>query len=211
MEIIKLTAKNRFTLRPDSAPEIEVNQHISIPPNHYGEFYIRKKFGLKGIDVPRSPFPANWEGTPEIVLIHNGANDEEFFPGDEIGELHIRYTPPSPFFGDSMAIHPPFAYKCEGDKLVVITEDVRKFECKELLLRDFSGHERLTVDNTEPVWRNMDFINSYKPSSTMVDYKQVFMPTETELHEAGICNKLSLIQGHMHNHVKSEGSSEVGK
>lgn len=101
-KIIKLTAKQHCTIYAGSTPDVPVNELVTIPPSHYGEFYIRLCHGKQGIVVPDSPFPADWSGIPKITLVNNSPNDLHLRAGDEIGELHIRYDPPSPHYGGEL-------------------------------------------------------------------------------------------------------------
>lgn len=177
-QIIKLTSKKRFTLDPDSSPDVPVNENVEIPPNHYGEFYIRKKFGRKGITVPSSPFPANWSGIPNITLVHGGANEEEFLAGDEIGELHIRYDSPSPFAGGSMELSSAFVLVNVGDHLHVYTEDGKVYKCS-------SVHQPgRDVDVTDNFTTEHDCVSigtgPFSPSFIMTDYEFVRYLTKEE-------------------------------
>lgn len=106
-KIIKLTLKDRCTIKAGSSPDVKVNEEVTIPPYHYGELYIRKSLGSKALNVPRAAFHEEWTGVPEICLIHSGATDVEFLAGEEIGELHIRYSPPAP--DGKFYINSPFA------------------------------------------------------------------------------------------------------
>lgn len=129
-QIIKITAVENFTIRAGSSPDIKVNEEVSIPPNHKGVFHIRKSLGNKSLNVPNSPFHEGWEGRPEICLINTGANDVDFRAGDELGELHIEYKPPSPNKGSYIELTEVFTLEQSGDHLQVTTIDGKVYKCK---------------------------------------------------------------------------------
>ncbi len=205
-KIIKLTAKKHSEIRKGSTPDVPVNEHVEIPPNHYGEFYIRKKYGKNGVEVPRSPFPEKWSGVPEITVMNNSANDLFLRAGDEIGELHIRYDPPSPFFGSAMAIAPPFVYCNKGDKIHVITNDHRYYECEELLLYTVNAHIRLDVENCPTTWNGIGREFDFMPNSIMQEYKQLPLPSMETMYNADVLSMFDrqawehLQANHVHVH-----------
>lgn len=98
-KIIKLHIANKGSIRPGACPNIEVQESVTIPPYHYGEFYIRCSLAEQGLNAPNCIFHEGWSGNPRITLAHVGANEVELIPDRELGELHIRYDPPSPVEG----------------------------------------------------------------------------------------------------------------
>lgn len=88
--IIKLTVKNRSTIKSGSVVDVEVNEEVSIPENCYGAFYLRKKIAKQGvIQVVHTPFKEFWKGKPLVVLKNDNVSDIELLAGDELGELWI--------------------------------------------------------------------------------------------------------------------------
>ena len=212
MKVIKLTVKDHCTVKRDSSPDVPANEFVEIPPNHYGEFYIRLCHGKEGILVPASPFPAKWEGVPKITVVNNSANDLHLRAGDEIGELHIRYDPPSPFFGDEMALSLPICIKRKDDKILVISRDLQMFECEELLEFNYDDHKRLTAETVPTDWCRIDFISSFKPASVMINYKQISPPTRQDLFDCEIVNNIvEKYFGHVHTHTDCDGSTSMVK
>lgn len=99
-KIVKITIAKPASIRPGACPNIEILQDIEIPPYHYGEFYIRRSLAEQGLNAPNCIFHEGWSGRPKITLAHVGANDVDLYPNQELGELHIRYDPPSPVEGE---------------------------------------------------------------------------------------------------------------
>lgn len=182
-QIIKLTVKQRCTVNADSSPDVPVNELVSIPPNHYGEFYIRKRFGNKGLDVPKSPFPEDWSGIPEICVINSGANDVELLAGEEIGELHIRYSPPSPLSGKVIELTNTFAVRSGGKLVEVATADGKLYSCDcvyEPVGTDFQRFKATSLLNKS--W-TIHETKLFSPKSLMIDYKFIRTLTTKEQME----------------------------
>lgn len=99
-KIVKITIAKMVSIRPGACPNIDILEDIEIPPYHYGEFYIRRSLAEKGLNAPNCIFHEGWAGRPKITLAHVGANDVDLYPNQELGELHIRYDPPSPVEGE---------------------------------------------------------------------------------------------------------------
>lgn len=118
--IIKITSKDNIVLRKGANSIVSINEHVNIPIDHYGEFYIRKSHGKQGCDTPNSIFHEGWSGTPTIVVDFNGIDNYTILKGEEIGELHIRYTPPSPLSGKQMALNYPFGFTEDDDDMFTV-------------------------------------------------------------------------------------------
>lgn len=187
-QIIKLTTKKRCTIQSGSAPDVPVIEEVTIPPNHYGELYIRKRLGNCGLNVPNSIFHEKWTGIPEICLINSGANDIELLAGEEIGELHIRYSPPSPVKGSWIQLPNTFAVSKTDNGFQVITEDSKVYKCKNVYQMEVTGNvcldipdEGFSICETTPF--NLKFI--------MEDYEFI---RHLDTNEAARYNKLLLDQ-----------------
>lgn len=169
-QIIKITAVENFTIRAGSSPDVKVNEDVSIPPNHKGVFHIRKSLGNKSLNVPNSPFHEGWEGRPEICLINTGANDVEFRAGDELGELHIEYKPPSPFKGSMIELTEVFILAHVDGLLQVSTIDGKVYKCK--AVHQPIGNAGMQTISIAPETR---IINSgpFAPKFIMQDYEFV--------------------------------------
>lgn len=92
--IIKLTVKERCTIKSGSVVEVEVNEEIEIPYTKglykllYGQFFLRKSIAKKGvIQMVHSPFPEGYIGKPLVVLKNDDVADIELLAGDELGEV----------------------------------------------------------------------------------------------------------------------------
>lgn len=94
--IIKLTVKNRSTIKSGSVVDVEVNEEVVIPYvkglgyKSYGQFFLRKSIARRGvIQMVNSPFPEGYIGKPLVVLKNDDVSDIELLAGDELGELWI--------------------------------------------------------------------------------------------------------------------------
>lgn len=94
--IIKLTVKNRSTIKSGSVVEIEVNEEVFIPYvkglgyKAYGQFFLRKSLAKRGvIQTVFTPFPEGYIGKPLVVLKNDDVSDIELLAGDELGELWV--------------------------------------------------------------------------------------------------------------------------
>lgn len=93
---IKLTCKERCTVKSGAVVEIPVNETLSIffnkSPDYslYGKFYLRKKLAMQGIiQLVHTPFPTGYCGVPTIAIKNDSINDLELLSGEELGEVWI--------------------------------------------------------------------------------------------------------------------------
>lgn len=91
---LKLTVKDRSTIKVGAIVEVEVNEVVNIPLNYsevrtrWGQFYLRKSIAKKGvIQVVHTPFAEGYSGKPLIVLKNDHVADIELLAGEEIGEV----------------------------------------------------------------------------------------------------------------------------
>lgn len=178
MKIIKLTVKESCTIRAGSSPDVPVNETISIPPFHKGEFYIRKRLGNKGINVPSANFPSGWVGTPQICLIHTGANDEDLVAGDEIGELHISYAEPSPLQGKHIVLPDTFGFRKKDGKFEVATSEGKLYTCS-MLYPSCYDDKRFSIVDCPEEW-NVVQTGPFMANYIMDDYTLQRYLTEEE-------------------------------
>lgn len=192
-KIIKLTSKQNCTVRKNSSPDLPINEEIKIPLNHKGELYIRKRLGNKGINVPKSPFHELWEGKPEICLIHSGANDVDLVAGEEIGELHISYDPPSPLYGKYFELSKVFGFRSVDGAIQVATEDGKLYSCSHLL-KPITANEFERIAEAPDSW-NVFQTAPFEANFIMVDYEYLRYLEHIEckpLHDMLLSERLRL-------------------
>lgn len=90
IERVKLSFKERTSIRSGAVAEINCQETINIPANAYATFHVRIAHAKRGIKLlTDTPFPPCWCGSPTIVVESSSLSLEEFNIGEEIGELWI--------------------------------------------------------------------------------------------------------------------------
>lgn len=86
---VPIYASQRVEIQPFSSPVVPHIQTIKLDSFSYAKFFIRKKWAKQGLLTTDIPMPPNWEGVPEIIVHHGGANLIEIQKDEQIGEIWI--------------------------------------------------------------------------------------------------------------------------